>query len=127
MSTAAFPVQTADIVDLLKNPSAYPDSPRTVQVIETHISWVFLTDRHAYKLKKPVRYDFLDFSTAERRYRACQDEIRLNRRLAPDVYDDVLPVTRDSRGLLELDGQGQEVDWVVKMRRLPARSALDVA
>jgi aminoglycoside phosphotransferase family enzyme/predicted kinase len=85
-----------------------------------------LTDRYAYKLKKPVRFEFLDFSRPELRYRACHEEIRLNRRFAPDVYEGVLPVTRDPSGLLELDGQGQEVDWVVKMRRLPAQSALDV-
>jgi aminoglycoside phosphotransferase family enzyme/predicted kinase len=87
---------------------------------------VFLTDRYAYKLKKPVRFEFLDFSTAELRHRACQNELRLNRRLAPDVYVDVLPITQDPSGLLEFDGRGQEVDWVVKMRRLPAQTALDV-
>jgi aminoglycoside phosphotransferase family enzyme/predicted kinase len=110
----------------MNDPSSYPEHPISVQVIETHISWVFLTDRYAYKLKKPVRFEFLDFSKAELRRRACQDELRLNRRLAPDVYVDVLPITQDPRGLLELNGCGQEVDWVVKMRRLPAQTALDV-
>jgi aminoglycoside phosphotransferase family enzyme/predicted kinase len=73
-----------------------------------------------------VRFEFLDFSTPELRHRACQEELRLNRRLASDVYIDVLPITQDRSGTLELNGQGIEVDWVVKMRRLPAETALDV-
>ena len=126
MSTTTAPVRAASVVELMNDPSSYPDRPCSVQVIETHISWVFLTDRYAYKLKKPVRFEFLDFSTAELRHRACQEELRLNRRLASDVYVDVLPITQDPSGLLELNGRGQEVDWVVKMRRLPAQTALDV-
>ena len=64
----------------------YPERPRDVTRIETHISTVYLTNRFAYKLKKPVRFDFLDYSTPATRRRACEDEVRLNRRLAPDVY-----------------------------------------
>lgn len=69
------------------------EASHTAGMIETHMSWVYLTDRHAYKLKKPVRYDYLDFSTLEARRQSCKSEIRLNRRLAPDVYLAAIPLT----------------------------------
>jgi aminoglycoside phosphotransferase family enzyme/predicted kinase len=114
------------LVDFLSRSSSYPDETRSVRVVETHISWVFLTDRFAYKLKKPVRFEFLDFSTPELRRKACFEELRLNRRLAPQVYLDVLPITRDDRDRLKIGGPGLAIDWVVLMRRLPAEYALDV-
>jgi aminoglycoside phosphotransferase family enzyme len=96
---------------------------------ETHMSWVFLTPQYAYKLKKSVRYPFLDFSTLAAREYFCREELRLNRRLAPDVYLDVVPLLqRDDR--LQLGGEtaGRTVvDWLVKMRRLPADRMLDAA
>ena len=126
MITTITPVGSESVVGFLSDASSYPDHPGSVEVVETHISRVFLTDRYAYKLKKPVRFEFLDFSTPELRHRACLEELRLNRRLAPDVYLAVLPITQESDGSYELDGHGQEVDWVVQMRRLPAETALDV-
>lgn len=125
MNTAT-PIRLQSVVDVMSDTSSYPDHPSSVQVIETHISWVFLTDRYAYKLKKPVQFEFLDFSTPELRRSACLDEVRLNKRRAPDVYLAALPITRDSDGTLELNGRGEEIDWVVQMRRLPAKMALDV-
>ena len=110
----------------MRNVSAISAGQGPIQVVETHISWVFLTDRYAYKLKKPVRFEFLDFSTSDLRHRACLNEVHLNRRLAPDVYLGVLPITQSPEGRLELNGNGQAVDWVVQMRRLPAENALDV-
>src|SRR5207244_4297584 len=86
---------------------------------------VFLTGQYVYKLKKPVRFDFLDFSTPEARRAACQAEVDLNRRLAPGVYFGVVPITRTADGRLELDGSGEPIEWLVKMRRLPAERALD--
>ena len=112
------------IVKWLRQPGTYAERPAHVDCVETHISWVFLTDRFAYKLKKPVRFDFVDFSTTLLRRVACEDEIRLNRRLAPNVYLDVLPITSDA-GQLNFGGKGSTVDWVVKMRRLPADRSLD--
>lgn len=112
-------------LDLLRRPESYPDRPSGVQLIETHISWVFLTDRYAYKLKKPVRFEFLDFSTESARHEACEEELRLNRRMAPHVYLKVVPITCDSRGRLNLGGTGTPVDWVVKMRRLPEERTLE--
>jgi aminoglycoside phosphotransferase family enzyme/predicted kinase len=110
---------------LLKQAKAYRERTRSVTVIETHISWIFLTDRFAYKLKKPVAFEFLDYSTPQLRKRACEREVELNRRLAPDVYVKVLPITHTSRGRLGLNQPGIPVDWVVKMRRLPADRTLE--
>jgi len=114
-------------VRFLKRRESYAERPARVVPIETHMSWVFLTDEHAYKLKKPVRHSFLDFSTIEARRRNCEREVRLNRRLAPDVYLAVLPLRRERSGRLSLDGTGEIVDWIVKMRRLPAERTLEYA
>jgi aminoglycoside phosphotransferase family enzyme len=114
--TAPSPPTLDDLKALLAHPEAYPEPTSRVESIETHISVVFLTDQHAYKLKKPVCYDFLDFSTLEKREAACREELRLNRRLAHDVYLDVVPVVRRSDGRIAVGGTGETVDWVVKMR-----------
>lgn len=102
-----------------------------IECIETHMSWVFLTPRFAYKLKKPVRSDYLDFSTLAARANYCREELLLNRRLAPLVYLDVVPLWR-CEGRLQLDGpqpeageRGEIVDFLVKMIRLPAGRMLD--
>ena len=126
MATTTAPVCSQTVVEFMRNASSYPDNQGPIEIVETHISWVFLTDRYAYKLKKPVRFEFLNFSTSDLRHRACLDEVQLNRRLAPDVYLGVLPITRNERGDFELNGGGEGVDWVVQMRRLPAKNALDV-
>lgn len=115
----------AEKVAALMRPGGYPEPTGKVEAVETHMSWVFLTDRHAYKLKKPVRFDFLDFSTLEARERDCREEIRLNRRLAPGTYLGVVPLAVSGRGELQLGGGGTVVDWLVKMRRLPSASMLD--
>ena len=114
-------------VAFLSEPGSYPEKPAAVEVVQTHMSCVFLTDKHAYKLKKPVRYDFLDFSTLEARRADCEEELRLNRRLARDVYINVVPLALTRTGGLALGGDGKIVDWLVKMRRLPARLMLDRA
>jgi aminoglycoside phosphotransferase family enzyme len=112
-------------VGLLRRPVNYPDAPARVDVVETHMSWVFLTDRYAYKMKKPVRYDFLDFSTLALRQQDCEEEVRLNRRFAPDVYLGTVPLTLDARGNMHLGGEGEVIEWLVRMRRLPAERMLD--
>ena len=119
------PPSSDEIVEFMSQRSTYPGRPWEVRVIETHISWVFLTDRRAYKLKKPVRFDFLDFSTVSLRREACELEVQLNRRMAPDVYLGVVPITMTDSGQLQLGGEGTPVDWVVKMRRLPEERAMD--
>ena len=112
-------------IAFLAQPAAYSDRPRRVECIETHMAWVFLTDRHAFKLKKPVRYEFLDFSTVEARRQDCALEIELNRRLAADVYLEIVPLCVSVGGALKLGGDGEPVDWLVKMRRLPRERMLD--
>lgn len=114
-------------VACLSRPETYPERPAAVEVVQTHMSFVFLTGTHAYKLKKPVRYHFLDFSTLDARYRDCQEEVRLNRRLAPDVYLGVVALTLAPRGGLTLGGDGEPVEWLVRMRQLPKRLMLDSA
>lgn len=104
---------------------AHEAFPGGVRAIETHMAWVFLTHRHAYKMKKPVRLDRIDFRSLERRRRVCLDEVRLNRRLAGDVYIGVVPLAIGPGGCLALDGGGVPVEWLVKMRRLPESRMLD--
>ena len=114
-----------EIVRWLSTAEGYPQRPSRVERIETHIYCVFLAGDQVYKLKKPVRYDFLDFSTAGKREQACREELRLNRRLAPQTYLDVLPITRAPDGSLRIGGDGQPLDWLVHMRRLPTDQTLD--
>lgn len=103
----------------LVRPGAYPPPrPDRVDFLSTHASWVFLTGREAWKVKRPVRFGFLDYSTQELRRRACEDEVRLNRRLAPDVYLGVEPLRLGPAGHT-FTGEGPVVDWAVRMRRLP--------
>jgi aminoglycoside phosphotransferase family enzyme len=111
-------------VGFLSRRESYAERPDAVETVETHMSWVFLTDRHAYKLKKPVRTEFLDFSTLVARRADSEVEVTLNRRLAPEVYLGMVALTLDSGGL-HLGGPGEPVDWLVKMRRLPAANMLD--
>ena len=108
------------LVRALLDPSAYPDQPPSVELRETHISWVFLTPDRVYKVKKPVRYSFLDFSSLAKRKTACQAEVTLNRRLAPDVYLGIWPVQRDAAGRVRVgDVGGETIDYAVVMHRLP--------
>ena len=96
-----------------------------VALIETHISWVFLLDREVFKVKKPVDLGFLDFRSVEQRRKACEDEVRLNVRLAPDVYRGVVPVTRENDGRCAVGGTGPVVDWAVRMVRLSDEERAD--
>ena len=95
------------------------------QLVETHISWVILTDKWAYKLKKPVQFDFLDFSTLEKRRYFCQQEVKLNNRLTQGVYLGVLPVVETEKGL-QIGGAGKVLDYAVQMKRLDNELQMDV-
>lgn len=105
-------------------PGAYSPPVENVVRRETHMSWVFLAGERVYKLKKPVRFPYLDFSTLRLREAACWAELRLNQRLAPDVYLGVLPLVMTERGL-SLGGSGTIVDWLVVMRRLDESQTLE--
>jgi aminoglycoside phosphotransferase family enzyme len=114
-------------VAFLRQPASYPDRPYRVEAVETHMSWVFLLDQFVYKLKKPVCLDSFDCRTLGLRHDLCQEELRLNRRLAPGVYLEVVPLTFDEQQHFALNGSGIAVDWLVKMVRLAADRMLDYA
>jgi hypothetical protein len=107
-------------VRFLSRPDSYPEQPSRIEAIETHYSWVFLTDTHAYKLKKPVQGDGFDFCSVAARRRNALAELRLNRRLAPGVYLRVVKLTLAADGTLALGGPGAPADWLVQMVRLEA-------
>lgn len=112
------------IMELLLIPSAYPHSVNTpVELIETHISMVFLAGQFAYKLKKSVVNDFLDYGSLEKRHAACVNELNLGKRFAPDLYIDVVPITLEE-GELRVDGDATPIDFAVRMRRFSSESLL---
>lgn len=124
-----------ELLEALSRPEAYPEPVTAVEVRQTHVSLVFLTDAHVWKVKKAVDLGFLDFRDLDRRRHFCEEEVRLNRRLAPSVYLGVVPITRDG-DTVRVGGGGEVVDWAVKMCRLPddrcleallARGAADAA
>jgi aminoglycoside phosphotransferase family enzyme len=122
--TAAQEPSLSDKVAFLSRPEAYSHAVGEVVCKETHMSWVFLAGQRVYKLKKPVRFPYLDFSTVPRREAACRAEFSLNRRLAPDVYIGVVPLVASCQGLA-LGGEGCRMDWLVVMRRLDERFSLE--
>ncbi|MCI0642160.1 MAG: AAA family ATPase [Gemmataceae bacterium] len=111
------------ILNDLSQPAAYPFAVDAVEVHQTHISMVFLAGPFAYKVKKPVQLGFLDFGALEKRRHFCEEEVRLNRRLAPEVYLGVVPIVAGPGGL-RVEADGAAVEWAVKMRRLPAAATL---
>lgn len=115
---------TTVLLAALQDSRLYPHPVSAFRLIETHISWVLLTGTYAYKIKRPLDLGFLDFSTLEKRRFYCEEELRLNRRLAPDLYLSVVPIT----GSLEkpqLDGTGPVVEYAVKMRQFPPAFQFD--
>ena len=118
------PPTLADKIEFLERGDAYWPPVLEVARHETHMSQVFLADDRVYKLKKPVRFPYRDFSTLARREAACRTELRLNRRFAPDMYRDVVPLVHSTNGLT-IGGIGDIVDWLVVMDRLDERLMLD--
>lgn len=113
------------VAALLSDPAVFDDGTETVERIETHMSLVFVGRSRAFKLKRAVKYPYVDFSTAERRHCACAEEVRINRRTAPDLYHGVIAVTREAGGRLALAGDGDVVDWVVDMSRFDQATLFD--
>jgi hypothetical protein len=105
--------------------AAFPHDTTGVRLKETHLSWILLTGTYAYKVKKPVRFDFVDASTLERRRFLCQEELRLNRRFAPELYLDVVPITEDG-GRLRFGGAGAAVEYAVRMHQFDEADELAV-
>jgi len=113
----------AGVIEFLRAPSTH--GVATVDRVETHSSIVFLAGERAYKLKRAVRFDYLDFSTPDLRHTLCDAEVRLNRRTAPGLYRGVVAVTRQADGSCALGGDGRAVDWVVVMNRFAQEALFD--
>ena len=105
------------IVDALLSPDTYEEDPEGIELVQTHISFVFLTRKFVYKVKKAVNFGFLDFTTLERRRYFCEKELELNRRLCGDMYLEVVPINKSS--VIRIKGEGSPVEYAVKMRRMP--------
>ncbi len=111
-------------VEALTSAEAWPHPVDAVELIETHVSWVFLTGEFAYKIKKPVNFGFLDFSTLQKRRHCCEEELRLNRRLAPELYLDVVPIT-GSADAPSVGGRGKAFEYAVRMRQFDTAGGFD--
>lgn len=110
---------SSKLLAFLSDPSSYPYGPQSVQTVETHISHVFIAGDRVFKIKKPVNFGFLDFTTLEKREFFCREEVRLNRRLAEDIYLGVLPIHKDAKGSFNWEGRGEIVEYAVWMKRIP--------
>ncbi len=117
--------QLPRLVQALLEPKAYPDTPQGVELVQTQMSFVFLTGDYVYKVKKPVNLGYLDYTSLDKRRFYCHREVELNRRLCPDVYWGVVPITQ-RQGDTFVDGQGKVIEYAVKMRRLPQQAMMDV-
>ncbi len=117
--------QLPELVQALLEPRAYPEVPKHIELVQTQMSFVFLTDDYVYKVKKPVNLGYLDYTTLAKRHFFCQREVELNRRLSPDVYIGVVPISRE-RGSISVGGQGELIEYAVKMRRLPREAMMNV-
>lgn len=118
-------VSIDDKVHFLQQPKAYSHQADDIISKETHMSWVFLVNGFVYKLKKPVAYDLFDHRTLESRFVNSREEIRINQSLAGDIYIGIVPLVLTKDGALQLEGRGKNVDWLVKMKRIPNEIMLD--
>ncbi|HYE37632.1 AAA family ATPase [Methylocaldum sp.] len=113
-----------ELISALRNPAAYDHPAGPIEIRETHISWVLLTDPFAYKIKKPVDFGFLDFSTLDKRRLFCEAELRLNRRFAADLYLAVVPIAGDPQNP-RINGTGTSIEFAIKMRRFDEAALFD--
>jgi aminoglycoside phosphotransferase family enzyme len=113
-----------DLVEAMIRPSFYPHGAETVELIQTHISFIFIAGDIVYKVKKAVDFGFLDFTSLQKRQYYCREELRLNRRLAPEMYLDVVEICEDGQGHLHLGGEGRPIEYALKMKRLPQERML---
>lgn len=118
--------QLPELVQALLNPEAYPEPPQQgIELLQTQMSFVFLTGDYVYKVKKSVNLGYLDYTTLDKRHFYCQREVELNRRLCPDAYLGVVPISRD-KGNISIEGQGEVIEYAVKMRHLPQQAMMNV-
>jgi aminoglycoside phosphotransferase family enzyme len=105
------------LVEAMLNPQTYPEPTGKIELIQTHISFVFITQNYVYKVKKTVNFGFLDFSTLEKRRLNCEKELLINRRLCPEIYLEVVPINQSKT--LKIKGSGETIEYALKMKRLP--------
>lgn len=110
------------VVEALMKPEAYDEEPGQIELTQTHISFIFLTRDFVYKVKKAVDFGFLDFTTLEKRRQFCQKELDLNRRLCGDMYVEVVPINKSE--IIKIKGEGQAIEYAVKMKRIPQKTML---
>jgi aminoglycoside phosphotransferase family enzyme len=110
-------IDQTQVVDALMKPEGYEENPGSIELVQTHISLVFLTRRFVYKVKKAVNLGFLDFTTLEKRRFFCEKELELNRRLCRDMYLEVVPINKGYA--IKIKGEGETVEYAVKMKRMP--------
>ena len=113
------PAQLSGLLD----PAAYPHEVGRIELVETHVSWVLLSGELVYKIKRPVRYPFVDMRTVQQRHVFCQEEVRLNRRFAPSIYLDVVPITA-AGGTVRMGGAGEAIEYAVQMRQFDRSNEL---
>lgn len=111
------------LTSALMKPDAYDDHVENVRLVQTHISWIFLTGKHVYKIKKPVNFGFLDFTTLEKRKVYCEKELEINKRLAKDMYLEVVPINQHN-DKIKIKGEGKTIEYAVKMKELPQNSMM---
>lgn len=114
----------SDILRFLSESESYRPQCESVKCIQTHGAFVYLADDHVYKIKRSVKYPYMDFSTLKKRERACRRELEVNKPQAPEIYLGVVPITREADGRLAIDGQGEVLEWAVHMRRFPQDALL---
>ena len=107
------------LLTTMNNPEFYPHKPTSVELVQTHISYVFIAGDFVYKIKKPVNFGFLDFTSLEKRKHYCEEELRLNRRLAPSIYLDVVAISENKDGQIIIGAEGKVVEYAVRMKKLP--------
>ena len=112
------------LVEVLLKPETYAHHPQKVELVQTQMSFLFLAGESVYKVKKPVNLGYLDYTTLEKRRFFCQQEIELNRRLCPDTYLEVVPII-SRQGQISLGGEGEIIEYAVKMKQLPADRMMD--
>ena len=105
------------VIEALKKPESYDEEVKNIEIKQTHISYVFLTERFGYKIKKAVNFGFLDFSTLEKRHFFCEEEIKLNKRLCDDMYLEVVSINKSED--IRISGEGSTIEYAVKMKRIP--------
>ncbi len=117
------PTVQKQVVEALMRPEAYDEEPGQIELIQTHISFVFLTRNFVYKVKKAVNLGFLDFTTLEKRRYFCEKELELNRRLCGDMYLEVVPINRSN--VVKIKGEGETVEYAVKMKKIPQEKMMN--